>query len=477
MDVRRASGPAGGPAWRAARLAAALSALWMAPADAGGLLDAWQAAQQHDPELSAARAAQQAGDARRRQADALWRPSVQLTGTAGAVNASTATTGARFSAPGFGQSDGVAFATSVNGGTTLRWQLAARQPLVSGERRAQSRQLELSAGVADLAWQDAQQALVLRVAERYLDVALAAESLRVLRRQQAAVEQALGEVRERFRLGDVPVTGTYEAGARAEAIRAQVLAAETELAVKQAALSDLTGLPAQDVPPLRVAAQGNAVATTGQLRELADWLAEAAARNPQLRMQLARVDIARQEAARTEAAAQASLDLVAMASRDRIGGSGDFGRAGNTIDNQVIGLQLSVPLYSGGLRSARREEALSLAEQARAQAEHARQQVALQTRTVWLGLSAGAARVAALAETLKASRARLDATRLGHQVGDRTTLELLGAENDAASAEVALLQARVGLLLDRLRLAALAGGLDEAQLRAVDAMLLAADDG
>jgi outer membrane protein len=67
--------------------------------------------------------------------------------------------------------------------------------------------------------------------------------------------------------------------------------------------------------------------------------------------------------------------------------------------------------------------------------------------------------------------ARLDATRLGRQVGDRTTLDLLRAENDADSAQLSLLQARVDWLLGTLALHALAGALDEAQLAAVDRLL------
>jgi len=68
---------------------------------------------------------------------------------------------------------------------------------------------------------------------------------------------------------------------------------------------------------------------------------------------------------------------------------------------------------------------------------------------------------------------RLDATRLGRQVGDRTTLDLLNAENDAASAELTLWQARIDLLMNRLRLAALAGRLDETSLQSVNASLQA----
>jgi outer membrane protein len=77
--------------------------------------------------------------------------------------------------------------------------------------------------------------------------------------------------------------------------------------------------------------------------------------------------------------------------------------------------------------------------------------------------------VAALAAAREASRARLDSTRTGQEVGDRSTLDVLNAQTDAAAAELALLQARVGLLIERLRLAALAGELDEDQLPAAGA--------
>jgi outer membrane protein len=106
-----------------------------------------------------------------------------------------------------------------------------------------------------------------------------------------------------------------------------------------------------------------------------------------------------------------------------------------------------------------------------AEVERARQQIGQQTQSAWLGLRTGTARVQALAESLKATQARLDATRLGRKVGDRTTLDLLNAENDASSSELALLQATVDVLLSQLRLHALAGELDETQLVAVNAQL------
>jgi outer membrane protein len=447
-----------------AAVALALAALHARGAD---LVDAWRAAQAQDPAFVAAQAARDAGAARREQGAALWRPNLQFSGAAGWGANDTATRGARFSAPGFGTVDGADFDTSINSGSLWRWSLQARQPLFNRERDANRRQLEIAADVAELEWQATQQLLMLRTVERYFDAALAAENLRVLQRQAQAVQKALAESRDRYRLGDAPVTDTHEAAARAEAVRAEVIAAESALELKRAALADITGWSPAELAALALPAG----LPPQPLLPLAQWLADAKAGNLQLKMLAAATEAARQEAARHGAGAAPSVDLVAMAGQDRLSGSGDFGPASNAQANAMVGVQLTVPLYTGGMRSAREREALRLADKAAADAERQAQQIAQGTRAAWLGTTVGVSRLKALEEALAATRSRLDATRLGRQVGDRTTLELLNAENDAAAAELALLQARVAVLLDRLRLAAAAGQLDEAQLQAANSHL------
>ena len=321
--------------------------------------------------------------------------------------------------------------------------------------------------MADLEWQEAQQTLMLTTAQRYFDVVLATDALRVLRQQQVAVNSALTETRDRFRLGDQPVTDTHKAAARAEAITAQGLALETDLQLKQAAFTDATGLQPNAVQWIASGAE----ATPGSKQALEFWPSEAVAHNFMLRMQLAAVAVATQEAAKSSGALSPSLDLVAQVGRERLSGSGDFGNAANSSGNHMTGLQFPVPLYTGGMRGARAQEALRGIDKARAQADRTRQQVVQQTRTSWLGLTVGAGRIAALSQALLSTQSRLDATRLGRQVGDRTTLDLLNAENDAASIELTLLQARVEFLMNRLRLAAAAGRLDDAWLQSVNAAL------
>jgi outer membrane protein len=441
---------------------AALLALGLTGAHAADLLQAWQAARQHDPDMAVAQSALQAGQARRDQASALWRPTVAATAAGGAMGSRTSTAGASFSAPAMGTSSDVAFNTSVDNGPGARWSIGARMPIYSPERTAQGRKLTLSADLADVQWQAAEQALMLQTAERYFAVALAQDALRLLQRQQTAVSKAMVEAQDRFELGDAPVTDTHEAAARARGIDAQVLAAEVDLQIAQRALADTTGW---SVDALQVAPAPAWLATPA-LPAMPQWLDQAAAANPGLRQQTLAVEVARQDVAQYARGAGTTVDLVAQASREHLSGSGRYGHGSNTAQRHMVGVQVTVPLYTGGQRSARQQELLHLQTKAEAELDRARQQVAQQTRAAWLRLQSGAARTDAQNAALRASQARLDATQLGRQVGDRTTLDLLNAQNDAAGAELAMAQLRTSLTLERLRLLALTGQLDERALHA-----------
>ena len=441
---------------------AALLALGLTGAHAADLLQAWQAARQHDPDMAVAQSALQAGQARRDQASALWRPTVAATAAGGAMGSRTSTARAWFSAPAMGTSSDVAVNTSVDNGPGARWSIGARMPIYSPERTAQGRKLTLSADLADVQWQAAEQALMLQTAERYFAVALAQDALRLLQRQQTAVNKALVEAQDRFEVGDAPVTDTHEAAARARAIDAQVLAAEVDLQIAQRALADTTGW---SVDALQVAT-APALLASPALPALPKWLDQAAAANPGLRQQTLAVEVARQDVAQYARGAGTTVDLVAQASREHLSGSGRYGHGSNTAQQHMVGVQVTVPLYTGGQRSARQQELLHLQTKAEAELDRARQQVAQQTRAAWLRLQSGAARTEAQNAALRASQARLDATQLGRQVGDRTTLDLLNAQNDAAGAELAMAQLRTSLTLERLRLLALTGQLDERALHA-----------
>ena len=448
-------------------LSAALLACGMGAAQAADLHEAWLAARQQHPDMAAAAATRAAGEARRVQASRLWNPSVTAQAAAGAMGSQTSAQGAAFSMPGTPQTSGVGFDTSVRSGPGTRWGVEARMPLYSPERQAQQAQLHAAAGVAELRADLAQQQFMLLTVQRYFNLLLAERQQQVLKSQHAAVRRSLTEVQDRFALGDLPVTDTHEATARAAGLQAQLLAADNEVHMARSVLADSTRLSA-DALKLQAPKTETPASAVPSLEQV---LAQVQQANTGVLLKKAQHDVARQELQKHARSGGVTLDLVASVGRDRLSGEGDFGTSSNTQSQQMLGLSLNVPLYTGGWRSAKLQEALSAQAQAAAEADMALQQAQQQARTVWLALQTGPARLSAMQAAWKASTARLDATRLGRQVGDRTTLELLQAENDAAQAELAWLRAQTDLLSTRMQLDALTGSLSVQSLQTLNAQL------
>lgn len=448
-------------------ICASVLALLAHAASAADLMEAWQAARAHDPEFAAAQAQWQTADPKRRQSRALWRPQVNASGGVGVASIDNRTRGAQFSAPGFGTSTDVNFSTDIDRGTNTRWALVAQQPLYNAERRASAQQLARQGELLDVQFAQAKQSLILRVAQAYFDVLAAEDTLRALRKQQEAAAHARDEAQERFDTGDAPVTDTYEAQARADAVAAQLLAAEDDLQLKRETFTDLTQLPAEGLAHVRTAASSGPEAPG----TLDDWLARAADSSPLLASHRLGFAIAQREVDKYRALTSLALDLVARAGDDRLHGDGDFGSSRTSSRSSSIGLQLTIPLFTGGMRSARRDEASALAEKARFDVEATRQLVARQTRAAWLGVTTGSAQVHAFEQALRSATARLDATLTGKEAGERTTLDVLNAQTEFHQTELALTRARHALLLNRLRLAAAAGVLDEVPLQQVNAQL------
>jgi outer membrane protein len=450
------------------RLSGALlaAALFAPSAQALDLLQAWEQARQHDPQMQVVQATRSSVQAFEAQAQSLWRPVVMGSATVGAMSSETRTTGAQFAVGGQPPMPG-SFATSASAALSTRWSLQAKQALYSPERQAQQAQLQQAAGVAEWRADLAHQQFMLLTVQRYFQLLLAERQQQVLKNQLAAVERSLTEARDRFAIGDLPVTDTHEAAARASGLQAQWLASDSELQMARQVLAESTRLPTEALKP-QAPKVTEPVTASPTLDQVLTQVREA---NTGLRLKKAQWDLARQEVRKHQARGGITLDLVAQAGRDRLSGDGDFGPSGNTQSQQMVGLSLNVPLYSGGYRSAKLQEAVSAQMQAEAEYELAVQQAQQQARSVWLALQTGPARLSALQAAWKASTARLDATRLGRQVGDRTTLDLLQAQNDAAQSELAWLRAQTELLQTRLQLDALTGSLSVNSLQAINAQL------
>ena len=425
------------------------------------LLQTWQLALQHDPQYKADEAAARAGATQTGQARSLWLPTVGASATAGRGGHKSTTEGANFSAAPLNMnSNGVEFKNSISNGNLRAYELGITQPLLNRERLAQIRQLRLGAEVAELQWLQARQQLILRVVERYFDVLVARQTAQLLEQQYAQASKAQQETQARYELGDRPATDNHEATAQARTLEARLLQARMRQQLAETAYADLTGSQTQQ---LRAIDLEEPVAKP-QLDSLAQWLEDVLHINPAIQMQSKGVRIAEEQIASYSGWQSPTLDLVGRLSHEKLDGSGRYGSAVNKADDWMVGVQLNVPIFTGGYRSAKRKEAVFQHEQQQAQALNVRQQIQQHTRTAWHAVQVSAQQVDALQQALQASKLRSESTRLGHQLGDKTTLEALDADNQMTSIQIELLNAKVALIVHQLQLAALVGALEQQHL-------------
>jgi outer membrane protein len=444
------------------RMTAITLALLSASVSAADLMSAWHSAQSRDPELAAARTVLEQAEFRKDQARALWAPQTVATAQAGLGGQDSRIRGA----DAMGQSD-VSFNTNTNVGVLGRASLGAQKAWISPEKQAQDQQLNLSALVAQTQWQQAEQGLMLRTAQKYFDVLSAELTLDVLLRQQKNIQQAAKEITKRQSVGDASVMDVQEANARVSGMRAQVLSQENTLEMKRVAYRQLVGQAPEKLATLSPTASF----TNADLGDANQWVQRAKEQAPSLQMMRLQQGIQAQEAKRIKAGDALTVNWVAQAQLDRLMGHGKFGTSDNQMLNYMVGVQLQAPLDTGGMVRAREQEALKQVEKLRFDEEVVQLQIEQSVRDAWQNLATAPARLTALEQSLKASQSRVTATRNAHRIGARTTNEWLGAEHDAAQAELALLQLRIQTVMERLRLQAASGALNASALQTINAWL------
>lgn len=420
-------------------------------ARAADLVELYQQARAQDPVFQAATQAREAGQEAKVQGRALLRPAVSFQGDL---------------AYNWSKSDEVSLFDSGEAKKYASGRLAlqASQPLWNPDYFLQARQGDVTAHLADIQLDIEKQNLALRVAQAYFDVLDASDALELVAAQKAATGQQLAQARKAFEVGTATITDTHEAQARADLIAAQEIAAQNNLAVARNALRQLTGQDVAVLPSLRADVNLAAVAPG----ELQLWLDRAGGHNLALRAGLLNEEFARLNLKRADAAHWPTLNAVGSwaENMDPEAAQGGDSRGGS------LGLQLRVPLYAGGALSSRSRQNLSLLQQARFQTEGARRSAEQQVREAYLNTTSGLASIKALEQALTSTRSTLDSTTLGRQVGVRTNLDVLNAQQQFYAARRDLAQAKYRYLLYRLQLESAAGELDLADLQAINGLLV-----
>ena len=342
------------------------------------------------------------------------------------------------------------------------------QPLYNAPYSASKQQLISQTAGAEIRWTAALQDLTKRVAESYLAVLSAQDTLRVTRAEEATLAEQRERAQARFDVGSGRITDVQEARARHDGTVAKLIGAQSALALRQAQFQWLTGASAQGLANL--ASISRLPAPTPDL--LPDWQRRGLERNAYVQSKRIELDVARQEVSKFQWMSRPTLDLVGAYTMKGKGGDLSPLVAADRERTASVGLQLSIPLYTGGTISSREREALAKIRQAEQELAGAQQDVQLQIHDAYLALHTGLARVQALQRAQESSQSALDATVLGRDLGSRSQPDVLDAQQRFYAAQLDASQARIDVLLAQVRLAWAAGELSENDLQAIDAILM-----
>ncbi|MCW5656493.1 MAG: TolC family outer membrane protein [Burkholderiaceae bacterium] len=422
------------------------------------LMGSYQKALQVDPTRLAADEAVAAGREKAKQGDAMLRPRINLQASATGLNDRSSSS---VPAP----LDQII--KSESSGTVSQAALQLSQPLYDQGARADKKQLHQQSALAEIEYRHAQQDLMQRVAEAYFGVLLAQESLRVTQSEKAAVALQRDRAQARFDVGRGRITDLQEAQARYDQTLAKEVSAQSTLASAQAQYLELTGVPAQGLAPLRPFAP-----TPPMPDDLLAWHDKSAESNTRVLVKQTELAIASAEIGRYRLSGRPTVDLVASYTAKNQSGSLSPAVAPDGSRSAAIGLQFNLPLYSGGALSSKERESLAKQRQAEHDLAGARKDARLKVQDSFLSVKNGVARIAALEQSLRSNQTALEATTLGRDVGTRTELDVLDAQQRVYASQLELAQARNDYLLGRVRLAMAAGELQESDLRALDAYLL-----
>ena len=334
--------------------------------------------------------------------------------------------------------------------------VSVTQPLYRAQNRIQYDQAKVQVAQADAQLSAAFQDLILRIAQAYFDILLAQDNVELAGAQKTAIGEQLAQAKRNFEVGTATITDTHEAQARYDLITAQEIAALNDLESRKRALQQIIGELAPSVTPLGPRFEP----TDPSPATMEAWVDLALENSLQVQVQKAAEEFAAKEVERNRAAHHPTLDAVASYTNSATG-SGINSGPGQDTQTGVLGLQLAMPLFQGGAISSRVREAISNLERARQDLETARRNAALNTRQAFLGVTSGIAQMRALQSAVVSSQSQLDSTRLGQEVGVRTGVDVLNAQQQLFQARRDLAQARYNYILNSLRLKASSGRLAE----------------
>lgn len=322
---------------------------------------------------------------------------------------------------------------------------------------------EKTARQADASYAAIQQALILRVSTAYFDVLRAQDNLEFVQAEKAAVGRQLEQTKQRFEVGLSAITDVHDAQAQYDSVLADEVLAQNDLVNSYEGLREITGQEHSNLDVLDTK-RFSASKTSTAIDALVD---EAQQKNLSLLAARIKQDIAKDDISNASSGHLPTLNLKGGYNlSDTNADSGDV-----ETDNFNVGLQLDVPLYTGGATTSLTKQAEFKYVSASQELEKTYRSVIKEVRASNNNITASIGALRAYEQTVVSAQSALEATEAGFDVGTRTIVDVLDSTRRLYDANKSLSNARYDYILSVLQLRQAVGTLSEQDILDINAGL------
>lgn len=347
------------------------------------------------------------------------------------------------------------------------------QPLFRIDTWYEYKRSKAVTSAAEADFNQARQNFLLRVTEQYMDVLRTRENLTSAQAEERALRRQLDQSSERYKVGLVPITEVNEAQAAYDLSRVGLIVGQSDFGIARDRLEALTGKRWESLNSL----QEKLPMSGAEPNDPAVWVEQAQANNPQVVIARKNADAAKAMSKQSLGAQMPSVNLIGQYQHQHQLGSDmdvfgiDSSFFGDGTQSSYYGVQVSMPIFTGGTVNSQRKQAALNYQASEEQYKLIWRDTGQKTRSLHRVVEANVLRVQARRQALVSAQSALNATESGYSVGTRNIVDVVIAQRNIYSAQRDYASARYDYILDSLRLKAAAGMLSEADLTEVNSWL------
>lgn len=302
--------------------------------------------------------------------------------------------------------------------------------------------------------------LIRQVSEAYFEVLYATDYLNVLLEEKKALGAYLEMIKKLYEKGEATLTDVHDVEAKYSDVIFRIVSQEKNLHAAKSKLSGFIGESDFEIKPL----SENFILKELDPADIESWKTLAKKKSPIINYYLKAQELAEQEIKKQSYTAYPKVDLIASYTKST---SVEYLRT-EPISYSLIGFQISLPIFTGGYITAKKEEAIEKSKQVDAQYKKVLVDLNQQITESFFGVKTAYAQILAAETALRAAKIALESTKKGFEAGLRTIVDLLDAESNHHKAKYNLVKARYDYLKNYISLKYYTGILSDSDIEEIN---------